>query len=83
MVFENRPQHQLNREESIAFGNDPTINDWTAEQIVEFQLFQERLCFSISGFKKALSTVLDRPVFTHELASPEILREEWLKKKVS
>lgn len=58
---------QLTTEQAIAFAKSKVYETWTYEQIVRFQLFQEKLCMDFSKFHEALEKVLDRPVFTHEL----------------
>lgn len=58
---------QLTTEQAIEFAKSKVYETWTYEQIVRFQLFQEKLCMDFSKFHEALEKVLDRPVFTHEL----------------
>ena len=57
---------QLTTEQAIEFAKSKVYEDWTNEQIVRFQLFQEKLCMDFSRFHEAIEKVLDRPVFTHE-----------------
>ena len=45
-------------------------------EIFEFQLNEERLCMPFPEFHEAAEKVLDRPVFTHEFARPDLLRIE-------
>lgn len=51
------------------------------EDIVKFQLFEDRLCMPFGDFHGAVEKVLGRPVWTHEFAFPEGLRKEFLKDK--
>jgi len=51
---------------------------WTNEQIVRFQLFQDKLCMDFSRFHEAMEKVLDRPIWTHEFAFNDKLKEEYL-----
>lgn len=60
---------QLTQEQAIAFAESRVWLNWTAEQVVRFQLFQQLLCMDFGHFSKAMSEVLDRPVYTHEFAS--------------
>lgn len=59
---------QLTREQAIAMAETGVWQHWTAEQVVRFQLFQERLCMDFGHFSKSISEVLGRPVYTHEFA---------------
>ena len=49
----------------------------TAEEIVAFQLYEERLCMPFPLFHKAVEEALGRPVYTHEFAGVENLRQEF------
>lgn len=57
---------QLTREQAIEFRKSKVYENWTYEQIVRFQLFQENMCMNFSIFHEAIEKVLDRPVYTHE-----------------
>ena len=57
---------QLTKEQAIKFGKSRIYDKWTYEQIVRFQLFQEKMCMPFSIFHEAIEKVLDRPVYTHE-----------------
>ena len=59
---------QLTREQAIELANSKVYENWTNEEMVRFQLFQEKLCMDFSRFHEALEKVLDRSVFTHEIA---------------
>lgn len=70
---------QLNKEQAIRFANSGIWKRWTDEQIVRFQLFQERLCMDFSRFHEAMENVLDRPIYTHEFGlNHDGLIEEYL-----
>lgn len=45
------------------------------------QLYQKLLCVPFNVFHKAITEVLDRPVFTHEFAWLEELQDEFEGKK--
>lgn len=69
---------QLTEIEAIAFAESDVWKEWTDEQIVRFQLFQDKLCMDFSRFNEAISKVLDRDVYTHEFAFHEGLIKEYL-----
>lgn len=71
---------QFTKEQAIAFAESGVWKEWSNEQIVRFQLFQDRLCIDFSRFHEAVEKVLDRPVFTHEFGSVGIMgiKEEYL-----
>jgi hypothetical protein len=71
---------QLTKEQAVALAQSKVWQDWTDEEIVRFQLFQDRLCMNFSRFHEAVEKVLDRPVFTHEFATRFIddLKKEYL-----
>lgn len=66
MDFEKNFGKQLTKEQAVEFYNSGIWKDWDDEQIVRFQLFQEKLCVDFSRFHEAIEKVLERPVFTHE-----------------
>lgn len=72
---------QLTKEEAIAFAENKGYEDMTAKQIVDLQLFQERLCLPFDLFHDSLEIMLGRSVFTHEFAFPEALKKEYLGEK--
>ena len=51
----------------------------TDEEIVRFQLFQDYLIMPFPIYSRALSRILNRPVYSHEFAAPEFLQKEFLK----
>ena len=48
---------QLTKEQAIKFGESKVYETWTYEQIVRFQLFQEKLCMPFSVFHEAIEKV--------------------------
>jgi len=74
---------ELTQAEAITFAESGDWKDWDAEQIVELQLFQERLCLPPDVFHEAIEIVLGRPVWTHEFASSNIenIRAEYAEKR--
>jgi hypothetical protein len=69
---------QLTKDQAIAFYNSNVWQEWDAEHIVRFQLFQEKLCMPFDVFHKAITEVLGRPVYTHEFAFRDAIVEEYL-----
>lgn len=62
-------------EEAIAKFDTGWWKDATPEEIVEFQLYEERLCMPFSDFHAAVERVMGRPVFTHEFASKNLVED--------
>ena len=56
--------------------NDMSKN-WTAKQIVSFQLYQDYLCMPFKRFHNCLDEVLGRPVKIHELVFSQNLHDEF------
>ncbi len=69
---------ELTTEQAIAMAKEGLYKEWTAEQVVRFQLFQPKLCMDFGHFHKCVEEVLGRPVYTHEFAHPDSLKEEYL-----
>lgn len=74
---------QFTREQAIAIAESGEWKDWTDEEIVRLQLFQDRLCVPFQIYHAALGKVFDRPVYTHELTSSnhQNLVDEYLGKR--
>ena len=53
----------------------------TDTEIFEFQGNQRLLCMPFNVFHKATESVLKRPVFTHEFAKWDNLKDEYYGKK--
>ena len=49
----------------------------TANEIVQFQLYEPRLCIPFTEFHKAIEEALGRPVWTHEFADQKGLQAEF------
>ena len=69
---------QLTKKQAIALAKSKVWENWTNEEIVRFQLFQEKLCMDFSRFHEAVEAVLDRPVYTHEFAWADEVKKEYL-----
>jgi len=74
---------QLTEGQAIAIAKSEIWKNWSNEDIVKFQLFQNRLCMDFSRFHEAVEAVLCRPVWTHEFGSMGGLKEEYLGKKTA
>lgn len=79
--MEKQILRQLTYDEAIAIYNGGEWRDWTDEEIVKFQLFQDRLCMPFDRFHQAIEAVLCRPVFTHEFAFHDRIVSEYLKQR--
>lgn len=67
---------QLTRDEAIAFAESKQWEPMTHRQRCEFQMEQALMCMPFSVFHEATEKALGRPVWTHEFAEPDRLREE-------
>lgn len=72
---------QIERETAIKIAESGIWRTWTDEQIVRFQLYQDRLCMDFDRYHEAIENVLNRSVWTHEFADMTSLRAEYEKKK--
>ena len=63
---------QLTEEQAIRFAESGLWEGWTDEQIVRFQLYQRKVCVDFGRFMTALTKVLGRSVYTHELAGSNL-----------
>lgn len=59
--------HSIGKAAAVELLDDGWWKDKPANEIVDFQLFTAELCMPFDEFHRALTTVLQRPVFTHEL----------------
>ena len=69
----------MTEQEAIKMAESGWWKDECPNKIVKFQLFEDRLCMDFSAFHKAVEKVLGRPVWTHEFAFADSLRQEYLK----
>lgn len=60
---------QLTQEQAIAVYESGEWKDWGDEEIVKFQLYQDRLAVPFDKFHAAVGRVLGRSVWTHEFSS--------------
>lgn len=59
----------LTEEEACKMAESAWYEGKTSREIVEFQLFEEKLCMPLSVFHQALEETLERPVQTIEMSS--------------
>lgn len=67
---------QLSEEEAIAFYDDKKWEPMTLRERAEFQVEQDRLCMPFDVFHAAIEHALGRPVWTHEFAERDRIRDE-------
>lgn len=67
----------MTREDAVKMAESKWYEKKRAEEIVAFQLYEERLCMPFPLFHKAVEEALGRPVFTHEFAYAENLKKEF------
>jgi len=69
----------MKKEQAIALAKSGWWKTKTDKEIVEFQLYERLLCMDFSEFHRAVESVLDRPVWTHEFGSTgvKILQKEF------
>lgn len=70
--------YQLTREEAVEFGQQERWSAMTPMERGLFQLRQGRLCMPMPQFYEGMYELLGRPVYTHELADPDQLWQEYL-----
>ena len=80
-MFDTDGRKQLSANEAIEFGINKKYEGLSDYELVDFQLFQERLAVPFSRFHVAISRVFDRLVYTHEFADQPALAAEFRKIK--
>lgn len=60
---------QKTKEQAIAFAQSGVWKEMSHKEIVRLQLFQDLMCVPFGRYHEALTSVLGRSVFTHELSS--------------
>ena len=68
----------MTEEEAITLAESRFWESMQPEDIAMFQLWQPLLCMPFSVFHEAIEKTLKRPVWTHEFAQPDSLKEEML-----
>ena len=77
-MYGNVGEGQVDKDTAIRMAGSNWWDIMTDEQVVGFQLFQDRLCMPFGDFQSAVERVLGRPVWTHEFARPDGMRNEFL-----
>ena len=67
----------MTKEEAIAKAESRWYEGKTLQDIVDFQLYEYRLCMPLPLYQEAVEKVLGRPVFTNEYKTPEKLIAEY------
>lgn len=67
---------RLTEDEAIALSKTGWWKDRTAEEIMRFQMAEERLAMPFGEFHEAVEEALGRPVWTHEFVDPDRLMAE-------
>lgn len=68
----------MTTEQAIQLAKSNWWKGLPAHDIVTFQLFEDKLCMDFSDFHKAVEDSLGRPVWTHEFAFADKLKQEFL-----
>ena len=68
----------ITKDQAIKLANSKFWKQLSIGNIVRFQLFEDRLCMDWTDFHMAVESALNRPVFSHEFAWPDDLRQEFL-----
>lgn len=67
---------QLTHDEAVAFHDEKKWEPMTHRERAEFQMEQTLLCMPFGVFHEAMEKALNRPVWTHEFAERDRLRQE-------
>jgi hypothetical protein len=67
----------MTKEEAIAKAASRWYEGKSPQEIVEFQLYEDRLCMPLQLYQEAVEKVLGRPVYTIEYGMPERLIAEY------
>jgi len=67
----------MNQDEAIAKADSKWWAGKSAKEIVDFQLYEDRLCMPFDLFQQAVEEVLNRPVWAHEFCRAEGLQAEY------
>ena len=72
----------MTKEEAITYANTKWWEGKSAQEIVDFQLYEEKLCMPFGLFHEAMETVLGRGVWPHEFTDTKVLRDELFFRKL-
>jgi hypothetical protein len=68
---------EFNEQEAIDFYESGGWKNWDIKDVALFQLYQPKLCVPFTLYHEAIEALLDRSVYTHELAETEVLIAEY------
>lgn len=68
---------RMTTEEAIAKAESLWYERKSPQEIVDFQLYEDKLCMPLPLFQEAVEKVWGRPVYTHEYKEPEKLIAEY------
>ena len=71
-------QRSIGRERAIELAESNWWKDKSARDICDVQLFTVELCMPFGEFHKAMTEALGRSVWTHEFASLDRIKDEYL-----
>jgi hypothetical protein len=67
----------LTLEQAILLSKTKFWERYTALEVVQFQLFEDRLCLPMDIYFKCLQVVFDRPFSSEDLEDVDLLRYEF------
>jgi hypothetical protein len=67
----------MTKEEAIKMYDSNWWLNKTPKEIIDFQLYEEKLCIPFDKFQEAMEKVLNRGVWTHEFADQKALQDEY------
>ena len=68
----------MTTEQAIQLAESRWWEGLPSHDIVMFQLFEKKLCMDFGSFHQAVEKALGRPVWTHEFARADALKQEFL-----
>ena len=68
--------NQLTEKQAIKMAKSKGYENLSHAEIATFQLKQDRLCMPFDVFHEAIEKTFGRPVFTHEFANKQELKDE-------
>jgi hypothetical protein len=74
---------QLTANQAAAVYKSGEWKDWTDEEKVKFQLYQDNGCMPVEEFHGALEKILNRRVLNGEFIDMQLLRAEYEKQRPS
>lgn len=77
ITLEILKENEMTKEEAIEMFKSEWWKNKTPKEIVEFQLYEDRICIPFGDFHEAIEKVLGRSVWTHEFADIKCLQEEF------